>query len=502
MNAAAFLKDLAVLMSLAGAVAVLFSRLRWPKTLGYILAGVLMSAHTWGGAFLVDEGSVRTVGQLGIVFLMFSLGLGFSMSELRRLRFVAFPVALLDTALMTWVGYTIGREALGWGFAASLFLGVAVCDSATTMLAKVIEDMGWGDRPFVKYVIGVSVCEDIICVVLVALVAGVAGGEGLSLRAAGASLARLVVFFLAILVFGLVLVPRLLKSVAGRRDDEALLMLLLGLSFFVSWIALKSDLSIALGAFLVGVIGAASSVRERLSALVSPLRSMFSAVFFVSIGLLVDPAACMANLPAILLISAAVVAGKFIACCAGSLACGLPVRTAVQVGMGLAQIGEFAFMVALLYISSARDSSNPMFQIAVAVSVVTSLLNPLMIRISGRAGAFAERAIPKWAASRLDAYRVFVARYREKSLGCAATRGKARRCVCMLFVFAALEVAVAVALSVLNGFDWSRFSAFFDEYKSFVFCLAFNFFALGVFAPVVRTAGRLGGASPEASVLF
>ena len=188
MNESAFFQDLAVLMAVAGAVTVVFTRFKWPKVIGYLLAGILMSKNTFGGNFLVNEQSIYTIGQLGIVFLMFSLGLEFSAAEMKRVRHVAFPTAVFDTAVMIWLGYTAGRSLLGWGSVPALFLGAAVCDSATTLLAKTIDEMNWTRRPFVRYIFGTTICEDILCVGVIALVTGVAHGRGMSAAAVGMSL--------------------------------------------------------------------------------------------------------------------------------------------------------------------------------------------------------------------------------------------------------------------------------------------------------------------------
>ena len=275
----AFFQDLAVLMTAAGLTAALFSRLGWPKVVGYILAGVVMSEHTWGGGFLVDTGSVRIVGQLGVVFLMFGLGLSFSAKEMARIRSVALPAAILDTVVMVWCGYMAGTRFFGWSPAASFFLGVAICDSSTTLLAKVLEEKGWSGRPFAKYVMGTSVCEDIICVGAISVATGFAIGGAVSAGALFKSLGALAVFFMTVLVLGFVLVPRFLDSVGKRRDDEALVLTLLGCCFFVTNLANKFEFSMALGAFLVGMLGASSDLRDRLGSLVEPLKSMFAAGF-------------------------------------------------------------------------------------------------------------------------------------------------------------------------------------------------------------------------------
>ena len=230
----AFFQDLAVLMSIAGLVAVVFARLGWPKVIGYILAGILMSEYTWGGEFLMDSGSTKIVGQLGIVFLMFGMGLSFSTKDISKIRSVVLPAAILDTLVMIWLGYTVGTRIFGWGAVASVFLGVAMCDSATTLLAKIVDELGWGRRPFAKYVLGTSVCEDIVCVGALAVVTGFAQGGRMSAGALLTSLGGLAVFFLTVLVFGYILIPRLLVSVAKRKDDESLVLAVLGICFFVS----------------------------------------------------------------------------------------------------------------------------------------------------------------------------------------------------------------------------------------------------------------------------
>ena len=491
MSESAFFQDLAILMTVAGFMAVICARFNWPKVIGYIFAGIVMSPYTWGGSFLSDAKSVQTIGQLGVVFLMFAMGLDFSTSDMKRLKSVTLPVALLDTIVMTWLGYTVGTRVLGWGAIPSIFLGAAICDSATTMLAKVIDEMKWGSKGFVKYTLGTSVCEDIVCVGIIAVITGVAAGKGMNFGAACYSMGGLVVFFLAVIIFGLVLVPRLLASVAKREDNEVLLLTILGCLFFVSFVAYRFDFSLALGAFLVGIIGAASDVRRRIAELVSPLRSMFAAVFFVSIGFMVDPGAWLDNLPAILLVSSVVVIGKFVNCSFGALICGERVKTAVQMGMSLAQIGEFAFMVAILYLTSTGDTTSPMYQIVVAASILTTLLNPFFIRRSESVGELVERKVPARVASVLETYRGFVEKYRngteEQEL-----RLEVKRVVIRLGVLAVLLFAFSTVCGILSGLDYSRFSGFFENHDRLFFFLLANVFALTIAPIVLRHARTLG----------
>ena len=482
-----FSRDIAVLMTAAGLMAALFSRLGWPKVIGYILAGIVMSEHTWGGSFLADAQSVSTAGQLGVVFLMFSLGLSFSAKEMGKIRDVALPTAILDTVVMIWIGYTVGTRLFGWSQAASFFLGVAICDSATTLLAKMLDEKGWSKRPFAKFVMGTSVCEDIVCVGAIAVATGFAVGGAVSAKALFLSLGGLAVFFLSVLVLGFVLVPRFLESVGKRRDDEALVLTLLGCCFLVSHLASAFGFSLALGAFLVGILGSSSDVSERLGRLVDPIKFMYSAVFFVSIGLLVDPAAQFRLLPQVLAVSALVVVGKFVNISVASLLVGLDVKTAVQNGLGLAQIGEFAFMVAILASSFVKESECPMFQIAVGASLVTTLLNPFLLRVSERAGEAVERHVPRRAAEALESYRAWVEKIR-------ASRGnpmfdKLKGSVLRLGVLAVLLLAAYVVFAILPGYDYSPFSNFVNRYSKPICFLLANLFAVSLL-PMIFAFGR------------
>ncbi len=494
MSESFFFQDLALLMAVAGLVSVLCAKFKWPKVIGYILAGVVMGKYTWGGAFLADEASVQTIGQLGVVFLMFAMGLDFSPSQMNRIRRVAIPTALIDTIIMTWLGYTLGRSCFGWGTVPSLFLGVAMCDSATTMLAKVIGEMNWNRRNFVKYALGTSVCEDIVCVGILALITGVAQGGGVSFKAAALSMGGLFLFFLAVIVFGFVLVPRLLKSINKTRDTEALLLTVLGCCFLVSWIAFKFEFSLALGAFLVGIIVASSDVHHKLQDFSEPLKSMFAAVFFVSVGLLLDPMACWTYLPQILLVAAVVVVGKTLNCTFGALVTGESVKTAVQMGMSLAQIGEFAFMVAILYFTVTGDTQTPIFSIAVAVLVLTTLLNPLMIRASEPTGDWLERHLPRRFHAWFETYRGLLAKVNDDAKRERRLKVIVRSSLIQIGVLLALNFAVSISFALLNEYDWSKFSAFFNDHKQFVFCLCVNIFVIAMLAPAVKIAQRLSSA--------
>lgn len=491
MSESALIQDLAVLMTAAGLIALVFGKLRWPKVIGYIFAGILLSKNTWGGSFLTEGSSVPVIGQLGIIFLMLTLGLDFSPGALKKVRGVSVPMAIADSAVMIWIGYTVGKRLLGWGAVPSLFLGAAICDSATTLLAKTIDDMKWTKRPFVKYVISTSVLEDFLCVGVIALVTGVAKGNGISFGAVAMSLGSLAVFFVCTVVLGFVLLPRLLDAAGKGGDRETLLLTLLGCCFFVSWIAYKLDFSLALGAFLVGIIGSSSRVRSQLHELAAPLRGMFAAVFFVSIGCLVDPATCLRNAGTILLLSFVVVACKSFNCFAVSMLAGQSLKTSVQTALSLAQIGEFAYMIALLYMTLTGDAKSGMFQIVVGVSLLTTCLNPFLLRISDPAGDWLENNLPLKAKRGIAQYNIWISRIRAAAAPNEIT-SRMRKSVLLLAVYWVLVFAFAVIAEMLSDFDWSKFSVFFDKHKTAFFSLAANIAFLALLKPIWTAGCHLG----------
>jgi CPA2 family monovalent cation:H+ antiporter-2 len=491
MNESLFFQDLAVLMTVVGFVSVIFTRLHWPKVIGYLFAGILMSEHTWGGSFLADPKSIGTIGQLGIVFLMFTLGLEFSAGDMKKVRHVTIPTAIFDTTVMIWLGYTVGTRIMGWNTVSSLFLGAAICDSATTLLAKTIDEMNWRNRPFVRYIFGTTIFEDILCIGIIALITGVASGKGMNFTDVGLSLGGLFAFFTGVIMFGLLFVPRLLNSVAKLKDDETLILTFLGCCCFVSFIAFRFDYSLALGAFLTGILGASSDVRGRLLTLVAPLRNMFAAVFFVTIGLLVDPAACFRHAPLIAGLTLLVLLGKGFNCFLMSVLTGQHIKDAVQTGFGLAQIGEFAYMVALMYISQTNDISHPMYQIVVGVSLITTCLNPVLLRVSDPVGDWLENNLPGRLRGWISAYQAWLMRFRTARVPSQLQRHLHNRLI-WIAVIAVLNLCICVMAGILDAFDYSEFSVFFNTHKRTFFCLAANLLCLANLAPLATQARSLG----------
>ncbi len=496
MDTHTFFQDLAVILVAVGAVAAVFARLGWPKALGYILVGTLLGKYTLGGSFVIDPETVGVLGQLGVVFLMFALGLEFNIRKLRRVGHVIFPTALLDMAVMLWAGHFIGTKILGWNSLQSLFLGAAISDSATTLLAKTITEMGWGSRRFTKYIFGVTITEDILCIGVIALLTGLARSGTLDTGAMAASMGGLLLFLTAVTVFGLLLVPRVLNRVARLKDDEALLLTILGFCFLVAFIAHRLDFSLALGAFLIGVVAAEAEPLKRIYEQCLPLRTLFSAIFFVTIGLLIDPWLVLFHWKAVLGLTVVVVIGKSINCTAGSLLTGLDLKNAIQTGIGLAQIGEFAYLVALIGVTTGVADKG-LYQIAVGVSVLTAVLNPFLLRASDPFSDWVMRRLPTRVSAGLETYGGWADR-----LAHMRTTGETARALRINLALLALQYALVaiffVAAGLLTGIDYTRLSPVVEANKAPLLWVAACLLALPSGVILFFRARALGWAVADA----
>ncbi|HOW98191.1 MAG TPA: cation:proton antiporter [Kiritimatiellia bacterium] len=380
--APSLIQDLAVILLISGLTTWLFHVLNQPKVVGYVLAGILIGPHTPPFALIQDEATIRTLADIGIIFLMFSLGLDFNLRRLRRVGATAVLTAILDVSVMIWLGFLLGRK-LGWTPLESLFLGAILCDSSTTILAKILHEMGRSHDRFAGVAIGITVVEDVLAVGMIAVLTGLALTGSVQTGLVAVRLWHLVLFLVLVTVAGLLTVPRLLDRIHRFRNDEVLIVVLVGLCFGVSLLAVRLELSLALGAVLVGALASESHALPRISALVEPLRHVFSAVFFVTIGLRLDPLAVWAHLPTLGAVVLLVMGGKLLTNATGCLLTGHPLDTSLLVGAGMAQIGEFAFIISALALS-LHAGREIVYQVGVSAAVLTTLLNPYLLRVMDR----------------------------------------------------------------------------------------------------------------------
>ncbi|HYG35706.1 MAG TPA: cation:proton antiporter [Clostridia bacterium] len=402
MHQASFLQDLAVVVIIAGLVTVIFHRFKQPVVLGYILAGVIIGPHTPPFPLIHDEETINTLAELGVILLMFALGLEFSLRKLKQVGAPALIAAVLEILLLFWVGYEIGR-VFQWRTLDSIFLGAMLSMSSTTVIIKVLGELGKMKEAFAQLVFGILIIEDILGIAMIALLSGIAMTGTLSIAAVGQTLGKLGVFLAVTLVVGLIAVPRLLSYVARFKSNEMLLVTVLGLCFGVSLLALKLGYSVALGAFIIGAVIAESREIHRIESLIEPVRDMFSAIFFVAIGLMIDPKMLVAYWLPVLVITVAVIIGKVVTCTFGSFAGGKDSRTSLRVGMSLAQIGEFSFIIASLGVT-LKVTSEFLYPIAVAVSALTTFTTPYLIRSADTMVNWFDRAAPRPLVNLLNLY--------------------------------------------------------------------------------------------------
>lgn len=380
MHTLEFIHDLAIIMLTAGVVTVVFHLLRQPVVLGYIVAGVIIGPHTPPYSLVTDEATINTLAQLGVVFLLFSLGLEFSVRKLRQVGATALVAALAGIVLMLWLGYEIGL-AFGWATMDALFLGAMLSISSTTITIKALEDLGLKKEAFAQLVFGILIIEDMLAIGIIALMSSAATTGGVDAAQVLHTLGGLTVFLVAALVIGILTVPRLLDYIARFNSNEMLLIAVLGLLFGFCLLVARLDYSIPLGAFVTGVVIAETRALRRIERLIEPVRDMFSAIFFVTIGLMLDPRVLLDYAVPIAVATVVLVLGKVLSRSAGAFVAGQSGRTALRVGMSLAQIGEFSFIIATLG-TTLRVTSAFLYPIAVAVSAITTLLTPYLIRAS------------------------------------------------------------------------------------------------------------------------
>ncbi|MCB5183980.1 cation:proton antiporter [Methylobacillus gramineus] len=393
MHAVAFIQDLAVIMLVAGMVTILFHRMKQPVVLGYILAGLIIGPHTPPFPLIHDNHTIEILAELGIVFLMFSLGLEFSLRKLRAVGATAVVAALVEIVVMVWLGYEIGSY-FGWKAMDSIFLGAMIAISSTTIIVKALDELNMKHERFAQLIFGVLIVEDILGIGIIALLSGIAATGHVSTLDAAATISKLTLFMVVALVLGIILVPKLLEYVASFKRDEMLLITILGLCFGFCLLVIQLDYSVALGAFMIGAIMAESRRIRAIERLIAPIRDMFSAIFFVAIGLMLDPNIIIEYAKPILVVILVIIFGKILSCSLGAMAAGNDGRTSLRVGMGLSQIGEFSFIIASLGLTLGVTSPF-LYPIAVAASVITTLTTPYLIKAADPLSMSISRKMPE-----------------------------------------------------------------------------------------------------------
>lgn len=394
--------DLALILICAGIMTLIFKKLKQPLVLGYVVAGFLASPHMAYTPSVMDTANIQTWADIGVIFLLFALGLEFSFKKIVKVGGVAVIAACTIIFCMILLGVAVGL-GFGWKQMDCLFLGGMIAMSSTTIIYKAFDDLGMRKKQFAGLVLSVLILEDILAIVLMVILSTLAVSDNFEGSGMLGSIGKLFFFLILWFVVGIYLIPGLLKRCRRLMSEETLLVVSLGLCFGMVVMADRVGFSAAFGAFIMGSILAETGEAESIERLVSPVKNLFGAIFFVSVGMMVDPSMIMGYSGPIVVITLAVIIGQSSFGTLGVLLAGRPLKTAMQCGFSLTQIGEFAFIIASLGVS-LHVTSHFLYPIVVAVSVITTFLTPYMIRVAEPASNLVDRHLP-------DKWRKFLTRY-------------------------------------------------------------------------------------------
>jgi CPA2 family monovalent cation:H+ antiporter-2 len=436
----AFLTNLTLVLGVAAVTTVVFQRLRQPVVLGYLLAGAIVSPHTPFPVF-ADEHTIRLLSELGVILLMFSLGLEFSVAKLLRVLPTAGLVAVFQCGMMIWLGYATA-QAFGWTPLESLFAGALIAISSTTIIVKAFEEQHVRG-PLTEIVFGVLIVEDLIAILLMAILTTLSTGTDLSASGLAETGGRLTAFLAAVLGLGLLLVPRAMRAVVRLDRSETIIVASVGICFALALLAEAAGYSVALGAFLAGALVAESGEAAKIEHLVQPVRDVFAAIFFVAVGMLIDPALIADHWVAVVAFTVVVIVGKVASVTVGVFLTGRGAPTAIRAGMSLAQIGEFSFIIAGLGLTT-RATGSFLYPVAVAVSAITTLVTPWLIRFSGPVASYVDRRLPHRIQTFAALYGTWIESLRSRPREPSAAR-RMRRLVGLLALDFACVGAIAIA---------------------------------------------------------
>ena len=377
-NISPLIVDLALILIVAGIVTLVFKRLKQPLVLGYIVAGFIVSPNMPLTMSVVDKADIHTWADIGVMFLLFSLGLDFSIKKILKMGMAPAVAAVTIIFSMVALGGGVGH-AFGWTRMDCIFLGGMLAMSSTTIIYKAFNDMGLSQQQFASSVMSVLILEDILAIVMMVMLSAIAGGGALSGGQMLQSIMKIVFFLVLWFVVGLYVVPSFLRAVRKLINDETLLIVALGLCCLMAVVSTRVGFSAAFGAFVMGSILAETIEAERIIKLVEPVKNLFGAIFFVSVGMLVEPKILVDYALPIVVIVMTILIGQAVFGSIGFLLSGQSLKNAMRCGFSMAQIGEFAFIIASLGLSLGVISDF-LYPVVVAVSVVTTFLTPYMIR--------------------------------------------------------------------------------------------------------------------------
>jgi CPA2 family monovalent cation:H+ antiporter-2 len=435
-NIPSLIIDLSLILSAAAVITLLFRKIKQPVVLGYIIAGLLVGPNIKLFPTVVEVESIKTWADIGVIFLLFGLGLEFSFKKLIKVGGVALVTALIEVTLTMLLGYGVGK-LFGWNDINSLFLGGMLAIASTTIIIRAFDELGVKNKKFAGIVTGVLVIEDLVAVLLMVLLSTVAVSQTFVGDEMIRSVLKLAFILVLWFVSGIYFLPTLFRKISSVVNNETLLIMSLALCFLMVLLATYAGYSPALGAFIMGSVLAETTKAEKIIKLTKSVKNLFGAIFFVSVGMLIDPGMMIKHWLPILAGTLVLLIGKPIFVTSGALVAGQPLKIAVQSGMSLSQIGEFSFIIATLGLS-LNVTSDFLYPVAVAVSVLTTFTTPLMIHLSEPVYKRVEKLLPKKWKTSLDEYSVGAQNITEKSEWKQVLRSYVTR----IIIFSVIIVAI------------------------------------------------------------
>ncbi|HRO76872.1 MAG TPA: cation:proton antiporter [Crocinitomicaceae bacterium] len=395
--------DLALILAAGGVITLIFKKLKQPLVLGYILAGFLIGPHFDWLPTVQEEENINIWSEIGVIFLLFSLGLEFSFKKLGKVGGAASITALVEIIGVGAIGIFIGKM-LGWETMDSIFLGGMLAMSSTTIIIRAFDELGLKTEKFVGVVFGTLIVEDLIAILMMVLLSTIATSSGATQNADIFQAILKLLFFLVLwFIAGIFFIPSMLKKTKKLMNDETLLIVSIALCLLMVVLAVEVGFSKELGAFIMGSILAETKQGEKIEHLVKPLKDLFGTIFFVSVGMLINPAMMIEYIVPILILTFVTIFVKGFFTSVGAFLSGQPIKTSIQTGMSMAQIGEFSFIIATLGLSLGVISEF-LYPIAVAVSAITTLTTPYMIKASLPFYGWLDKKLPTKLKARLNKY--------------------------------------------------------------------------------------------------
>ncbi len=483
----AFFQDFVVIMVVAGIVTVLFHFLKQPAILGYLVAGVLVGPHVINGGLIQQKETLRSVADLGVIFLMFSLGLHFSFRKLTKVGGKALTIGLIEAPLVFTAGFLIAKH-LGWSSLDSIFVGAALSISSTILMFKTLSEMGKMNAPFARLVFGIAIVEDLIAISLLAILPSIVATGEFSIAGALGIALKLAAFFVSVVVLGLLVAPRFVDYLDRFQRQDVLMIGILAICFGVSYFAYAMGYSVALGAFLTGTVIAESKASERINFFTKPIADLFGSLFFVAIGMLWEPKALLLIWDKALIILAVFLVVKIGMVSLSSMFSGENGPAAFRTGFSMGQIGEFSFVIAALgmQLGVLRTDIYPMI---IGISVITMFICPFVLKHADRMIDPFWNQVPKRWRNQLDLYHQWIGQVAKiKNPQQAAFRNLTLKILGQLSVnFAIITTLFLLSAYLLrNSQEWLPWVEKLGDWKRGFFWMATMMMGLPVFVATYR----------------